>query len=79
MANHGSKTLIAALLGLLQGNSLTLQKGSISFNGFKCEISVYLFQYGDTIHTFVERKDYTGPFLPGYQLTKTKDALLEKL
>src|SRR5690606_14126202 len=23
--------------------------------------------YGDTIHTFVERKKYTGPFLPGYQ------------
>jgi 4-hydroxyphenylpyruvate dioxygenase len=22
--------------------------------------------YGDTIHTFVERKNYTGPFLPGY-------------
>ena len=23
--------------------------------------------YGDTIHTFVERKDYRGVFLPGYQ------------
>ena len=23
--------------------------------------------YGDTIHTFVERKDYTGPFLPGFR------------
>ncbi|MDR7128256.1 4-hydroxyphenylpyruvate dioxygenase [Algoriphagus sp. 4150] len=23
--------------------------------------------YGETIHTFVERKDYTGIFLPGYQ------------
>ena len=22
--------------------------------------------YGDTIHTFVERKNYHGPFLPGY-------------
>ena len=22
--------------------------------------------YGDTIHTFVERKNYTGPFMPGY-------------
>lgn len=22
--------------------------------------------YGDTIHTFVERKNYVGPFLPGY-------------
>ena len=23
--------------------------------------------YGDTIHVFVERKDYSGVFLPGYQ------------
>jgi 4-hydroxyphenylpyruvate dioxygenase len=23
--------------------------------------------YGETIHTFVERKNYTGPFLPGYE------------
>jgi 4-hydroxyphenylpyruvate dioxygenase len=23
--------------------------------------------YGDTTHTFVERKDYTGPFLPGFK------------
>lgn len=23
--------------------------------------------YGDTIHTFVERSKYNGPFLPGYK------------
>jgi 4-hydroxyphenylpyruvate dioxygenase len=23
--------------------------------------------YGDTLHTFVERKNYSGPFLPGYR------------
>ena len=23
--------------------------------------------YGDTIHTFVERKNYSGPFMPGYK------------
>lgn len=27
--------------------------------------------YGETIHTFVERKNYTGAFLPGYQLRKS--------
>ena len=26
--------------------------------------------YGDTIHTFVERKNYHGPFLPGYKAMK---------
>lgn len=28
--------------------------------------------YGDTIHTFVERKNYSGIFLPGYQPRKSK-------
>lgn len=27
--------------------------------------------YGDTIHTFVERKDYKGVFMPGYQARKS--------
>lgn len=27
--------------------------------------------YGDTIHTFVERKNYAGPFLPGYKARKS--------
>jgi 4-hydroxyphenylpyruvate dioxygenase len=27
--------------------------------------------YGDTIHTFVERKNYNGPFLPGYSARKS--------
>jgi 4-hydroxyphenylpyruvate dioxygenase len=27
--------------------------------------------YGDTLHTFVERKNYKGAFLPGYQAVKT--------
>jgi 4-hydroxyphenylpyruvate dioxygenase len=27
--------------------------------------------YGETIHTFVERKNYKGPFLPGFQAKKS--------
>ncbi|RYD55924.1 MAG: 4-hydroxyphenylpyruvate dioxygenase [Sphingobacteriales bacterium] len=26
-----------------------------------------IFTYGETVHLFVERKNYTGPFLPGYK------------
>lgn len=29
--------------------------------------------YGDTIHTFVERKNYNGIFMPGYKAVTTKD------
>lgn len=28
--------------------------------------------YGDTVHTFVERKNYKGPFLPGYKKAESK-------
>ncbi len=30
-----------------------------------------IFTYGETIHTFVERKNYTGAFLPGFQPAKS--------
>ncbi len=31
--------------------------------------------YGDTIHTFVERKNYNGPFLPGFRSVPQPDSL----
>ena len=35
--------------------------------------------YGDTVHTFVERKLYNGPFLPGFHKVTVEDALLKNL
>lgn len=38
--------------------------------------------YGDTVHTFVERKNYKGPFLPGYRahhLTENLNKLLRPI
>lgn len=29
--------------------------------------------YGDTIHTFVQRNDYNGPFLPGFKAHPVKE------
>jgi 4-hydroxyphenylpyruvate dioxygenase len=31
--------------------------------------------YGDTIHTFVERRDYNGAFLPGYRAIEAEDVV----
>merc|ERR1719282_582427 len=31
--------------------------------------------YGDTVHTFVEHKDYNGPFLPGFVAVEEDDPL----
>lgn len=35
--------------------------------------------YGDTTHTFIERQNYKGIFLPGYQKPRQKDNLLAQL
>ncbi len=32
--------------------------------------------YGETVHTFVERKNYRGPFLPGYKPWKSTDTVV---
>lgn len=34
--------------------------------------------YGDTVHTFVERKNYTGPFMPGFKATP-KDTIAKPI
>src|SRR5205085_5404082 len=31
--------------------------------------------YGDTIHTFVERANYRGPFLPGFAAAESEDRI----
>jgi 4-hydroxyphenylpyruvate dioxygenase len=32
--------------------------------------------YGDTIHTFVERREYGGPFLPGFRAQPVRDSIV---
>lgn len=34
-----------------------------------------VFQYGDTVHTFVQRDGYKGIFLPGYKSVERVDPL----
>lgn len=36
-------------------------------------------QYGDTTHTLVEKMNYTGWFLPGFEAPAFVDPLLSKL
>ncbi|MBL0339577.1 MAG: 4-hydroxyphenylpyruvate dioxygenase [Bacteroidetes bacterium] len=57
----------------------TTKRGAKSYEGPKIlkdengEVKVAsIHTYGDTIHTFVERKNYKGPFLPGFVATKSK-------
>lgn len=39
-------------------------------NGEVCMSGIYT--YGETVHLFVERKNYNGPFLPGYEVWESE-------
>jgi 4-hydroxyphenylpyruvate dioxygenase len=49
-----------------RGAQSVLEPTEISDEHGKAVISA-IAAYGDTLHTFIERKDYSGPFLPGYR------------
>jgi 4-hydroxyphenylpyruvate dioxygenase len=37
-----------------------------------------IYTYGETIHSFIEREDYAGPFLPGYRAVEVDPALASR-
>ena len=43
----------------LQPETLTDEFGEVRRSG--------IYTYGETVHLFIERKNYTGPFMPGYK------------
>ena len=45
----------------------SVQEPTVSEDGDGRVVTASIAAYGDTIHTFVERKDYHGIFFPGYQ------------
>ncbi len=58
---------------------LAIERGAVSVekpSELEDEHGIYkwasIATYGDTIHTFVERKNYQGPFAPGYQKRSQK-------
>ena len=52
--------------GVMEPTTLTDTTGQVRLSSIAI--------YGETIHTFVERKDYAGPFLPGYRTIETGEA-----
>lgn len=52
--------------GVMEPTTLTDATGQVKLSSIAI--------YGETIHTFVERKNYTGPFLPGYRCIETGEA-----
>ena len=45
--------------GYMEPQTLTDEHGEIRMSG--------IYTYGETIHLFIERKNYSGPFMPGYR------------
>nr|WP_067058083.1 4-hydroxyphenylpyruvate dioxygenase [Mucilaginibacter sp. L294] len=46
-----------------QPQTITDEHGEVRTSGIKL--------YGETVHLFIERKNYSGPFLPGYKALQT--------
>ncbi len=47
----------------LEPTTLEDEQGKVVVSG--------IYTYGETVHLFVERKDYNGPFMPGYKAVKS--------
>jgi 4-hydroxyphenylpyruvate dioxygenase len=45
----------------------SVQEPTVTNDEHGTVVTAAIAAYGDTIHTFVERKDYTGPFMPGFR------------
>jgi 4-hydroxyphenylpyruvate dioxygenase len=59
-----AQTISRGAIPYLQPETITTHDGAIRRSG--------ICTYGDTVHIFVERKNYSGLFLPGYQPLKTE-------
>lgn len=57
------ETMKRGAVSVFAPKKLTDEHGEVVLSAIKT--------YGDTIHTFVERKNYKGAFLPGYQPAKS--------
>jgi 4-hydroxyphenylpyruvate dioxygenase len=55
----------------IKRGAVSVQQPKICRDNFGEAILASIKTYGDTIHTFVERKNYKGPFLPGYVQAKS--------
>lgn len=77
---HGDAVKVVALWvdDARQSFEETVTRGARVFQEPVVEQDIYgqvvcagIYTYGETVHMFVERKNYTGPFLPGFRALKT--------
>jgi len=80
--NHGDGVKVVALWvdDATYAYNTAMEKGAKSYMQPKTEkdtdgtvVRSGIYTYGETVHIFVERKDYNGTFLPGYRKWETPD------
>jgi len=80
--NHGDGVKVVALWvdDATYAYNTAMEKGAKSYMQPKTEkdtdgtvVRSGIYTYGETVHIFVERKDYNGTFLPGYRKWETAD------
>jgi 4-hydroxyphenylpyruvate dioxygenase len=80
--DHGDGVKVVALWvdDATYAYNTAMQKGAKSYMEPKTEndtegtvVRSGIYTYGETVHIFVERKDYNGTFLPGYRKWETPD------
>jgi len=76
VARHGDGVRAIALwvddaadawLQTTQRGGRSVQEPSESSDEHGCVVTASIAAYGETLHTFIERKNYTGVFFPGYR------------
>ncbi|MBI4947172.1 MAG: 4-hydroxyphenylpyruvate dioxygenase [Bacteroidetes bacterium] len=80
VATHGDGVKVLALLvdDAEKAFNETVKRGAKAFSAPQTSTDEFgevktaaIHTYGETLHTFVERKNYTGVFLPGYKPAKS--------
>lgn len=61
--NSWQQTTHRGAKSFMEPKTLTDKDGVVVISG--------IHTYGDTVHLFIERKNYHGPFMPGYQIWNT--------
>lgn len=61
--NSWQQTTHRGAKSFMEPKTLTDKDGVVVISG--------IHTYGDTVHLFIERKNYNGPFMPGYQIWNT--------
>jgi 4-hydroxyphenylpyruvate dioxygenase len=76
----GIKVIALTVEDAVEAYTLAMEKGAVSYlaplikkDEYGVVVQSGIYTYGDTVHLFIERKDYSGIFLPGFIAWETPE------